>query len=85
MIRRSNRGVDDDTIDGSKSNQQSSNDAKWRGGGARDEDMHKTIKQITQRGGVVGKDDNDNDGDDNGDDNDHADNNDNDDNGRCGG
>jgi hypothetical protein len=28
------RGGDNDTIDGSKSNQQSTNNAKWRGGGA---------------------------------------------------
>jgi hypothetical protein len=51
MIRRSSRGGNDDIIDDSESNQQSSTDAKWRGGGARDEDMHKTIKQITRRGG----------------------------------
>ena len=33
MIQRSGRGDNDDTIDGSESNQQSTNDAKWRGVG----------------------------------------------------
>jgi len=45
------------TADGSESNQQSTNDTKWRGGGAtgrrHDEGrgMHTTIKQIMRRGG----------------------------------
>jgi len=54
-IQRS--GHDDDrTIDGSKSSQQSTNDAKWRAGGlrgdgtTRDEDTQTTIEQITWRG-----------------------------------
>ena len=63
---------------------------KWRGGGARDKDMHTTIKQITQRGGVVGNDDdnnNDDDDNDNSHDEDDDDNDDDvsDDDGRCGG
>ena len=97
MIQRSGRGGDDDTIDGSESNQQSTNIMKWRGGGLRgDEDTHTTIKQITWREGVVvvgdddDDDDNDNDHDDNDDDDDDdddGDGNDDDsnDNGRCGG
>ena len=56
-IQRSGRGGDNDTIDSSKSNQQSTNNGKWRGGGAtgrrhdegqghahNNKDMHTTIK-----------------------------------------
>jgi hypothetical protein len=49
-IQCSARGGNNDTIDGSESNQQSTNDVNWRGGGGygettwRDEDMHTTIK-----------------------------------------
>ena len=48
-IQRSACGGNDDTIAGSELNQQSTNDANWRGGGygettRRDEDMHTTIK-----------------------------------------
>ena len=85
-IQRSGRGDDNDTIDGSKSNQQSTNDAKWRGGGAtgrrHDEGRgHAHNNQIDHtEGGVVGDDDND--------DNDnygHNDDNNNKDEGGCGG
>ncbi len=50
MIQRSGHGGNNDTIDDSELNQQSTNDAKWRGMGlrgddmTRDEDMHTTIK-----------------------------------------
>ena len=49
-IQRSGHGGDNDTIDGSELNHQSTSGAKWRGGGlrgddtTRDEDMHTTIK-----------------------------------------
>ena len=90
-IKRSGRGGDDDTIDGSESNQQSTNDGKWRGGGAtgrrHDEGRgHAHNNQIDHaEGGVVGDDgSNDDDAADDNDDDGH-DNDDDDDNGGCGG
>jgi hypothetical protein len=76
-----------DTIDGSESNQQSTNDAKWRGRGATDRQHdegrgHAHNNQIDHaEGGVVGDDD-DNDDDDN---YGHDDDNNNDEDGGCGG
>ncbi len=85
MIQRSGRSGDDDTIDGSESNQQPTNDVNWRCGGAtgrrHDEGQgHAHNNQIDHAEGVVVGDD-DNDKDDNGHDNDE----DNDNDGRCGG
>ena len=74
MIQRSGRD-DDDTIDGSKSSQQSTNDAKWRGGGAKgrrhDEGQGHTNNNQTDyaEGGLDGDDDDDNDDKDNTNDN----------------
>jgi len=74
MIQRSGRD-DDGTIDGSKSSQQSTNDAKWRGGGAKgrrhDEGRGHTNNNQTDyaEGGLDGnEDDEDNDDDDDDDD-----------------
>jgi len=78
MIQRSGRGDNDDTIDGSESNQQSTNDAKWRGGGAtgrqHDEGQgHAHNNQIDHtEGGIVGDDDDDDDHDDDDDDDDYG-------------
>ena len=85
-IQRSGRGGNDDTMDGSKSNQQSTNDANWRGGGAtgRRHDKgrgHAHKNKIDHaEGGLVGANDDHDD-----DDNSHVVDNDNDDDGGCGG
>jgi len=85
--QRSGHGGDNDTIDSSESNQQSTNYAKWRGRGATGrrhdegrEHAHNNQTDHTEGGLLVG--DNDDDDDDNDDDG-HDD--DDDDDGRCGG
>jgi hypothetical protein len=85
-VQRSGCGGNNGTTDGSKSNQQSTNDANWRGRGAtgRQHDErrgHAHNNQIDHaEGGVVGNDDN-NDGNNGHDDGDNDNNND----GGCGG
>jgi len=72
-IQRSGRGGNADTIDDSESNQQSTNDVNWRGGGAtgRRHDKGQTNNNQTDyaEGGLDGDDD---DEDNNDDDNDRA-------------
>ena len=92
---QSSRRDDDGTIDGSKSSQQSTNDAKWRGGGVegrqRDEGQGHTNNNQTDyaEGGLDGdinnEDDDGNDGGGHDDENDGGGHNDGDHDGGCGG